>query len=730
MPQDLIIDTAWHPLADGRPPAWASAWGQDGFGVFAAFSVDGVTQRLRWIPPGRFWMGSPEDEPGRWDAEGPRHQVTIAEGFWLFETPCTQALWMAVMDKNRSRFQDPERPVEQVSWADCQGFIERINARLPGLGLSLPSEAQWEYACRAGSETALYSGPIEILGARNASALDSIAWYGGNSGVDYDLEEAHDTSDWPNMQYPTKRAGTRKVKGKAPNNWGLYDMLGNVWEWVADPWHEHYRGAPSDASPWQVSDAADSAADEEIDGVRRIIRGGAWDAHARDCRCAYRNRFAPGYRLGYLGFRCARVQVPEPGEPGQGSAPGPGSARPAERIRPGRAGAGRGAGAQGAGHLGAAAGGPAAITRQLDLAGELRLPLPSVPVLRRTPLNADNPRPGVAQPRSTLIIETDQERLRLAAITRPSWADAIGRDRHGLWVEIAVAPEGAPKLELAAERAAAPARQRLRWIPPGRFWMGSPKDEPGRLDWEGPRHQVTIAEGFWLFDTPCTQALWSAVMGHDPSRNPSQFGDPERPMEQVSWADCQGFIERINARLPGLGLSLPSEAHWEYACRAGSETALYSGPIAILGQQNAPALEAIAWYGGNSGLDYDLDEAWETIGHDWTQMQYPTKRAGTRKVKGKAPNAWGLYDMLGNVDEWVADPWHANYSGAPADGQVWQVAKAARSASGGETGGVRRVIRGGSWNAYARGCRCAFRDHGAPGYRDGSLGFRCTRVQL
>ncbi len=134
-----LIDTSRHPLSDGYAPEWASEWGQDRFGVFIAFTLDGVTQRLRWIRPGRFQMGSPEDEPGRWGAEGPRHQVTLTQGFWLFDTPCTQALWEAVMGQNPSHFKSPDRPVEQVSWDAVRGFFERINARIPGLVLSLPS---------------------------------------------------------------------------------------------------------------------------------------------------------------------------------------------------------------------------------------------------------------------------------------------------------------------------------------------------------------------------------------------------------------------------------------------------------------------------------------------------------------------------------------------------------------------------------------------------------------
>ena len=243
-----IIDTAWHPLATGCPPDWASGWGQDRYGVFVEFTLQEITQRLRWIPPGRFWMGSPEDEPGRFDNEGPRHQVTLTEGYWLFDTPCTQSLWEAVMGNNPSRFQGPNRPVERVSWDDAQTFLSNINERIPGLNLVLPSEAQWEYACRAGTETAIYTGELAISGKNNAPALDPIAWYGGNSGVDFDLADGEDSSGWVGKQYPHTRAGTHPVKLKRANPWGLYDMLGNVWEWCQDHWHNDYQNAPTDGS--------------------------------------------------------------------------------------------------------------------------------------------------------------------------------------------------------------------------------------------------------------------------------------------------------------------------------------------------------------------------------------------------------------------------------------------------------------------------------------------------
>jgi formylglycine-generating enzyme required for sulfatase activity len=297
-----------HPLCHGGAPVWASEWGEDAqFGPFAILELPRrgggkpVRQRWRWIPRGSFQMGSPDDEPGRWDDEGPRHWVTLTRGYWMMDTPCTQALWEAVLtdEENPSYFQDADRPVEQVSWEDVQRFVGRLNGLIPGLDCGLPTESQWEYACRAGSETALYrtagaSGAIKILGANNAPALDSIAWYGGNSGVEFDLDDGWDSEDWDEKQYPHVKAGTRKVSGKAANGWGLYDMLGNVWEWCADS----KRAYGEDLVVDPVGASFES----------RAIRGGSWDSHARGVRCAYRDQYSLRYSRNYLGFRLVRVQ--------------------------------------------------------------------------------------------------------------------------------------------------------------------------------------------------------------------------------------------------------------------------------------------------------------------------------------------------------------------------------------------------------------------------------------
>ena len=168
-------------------------------------------------------MGSPEDEKDRGSSEGPRREVTIAAGFWLFETACTQALWTAVIGKNPSGFQGADRPVENVSWKDAQEFVEAINRKIIGLQLSLPSEAQWEYSCRAGTTTPFSFG-------ENVTPKQ----------VRFFTEES-EKRFWK---------GTVKVKTLPANAWGLYEMHGNVREWCADAWHPYYVGAPSDGSAW------------------------------------------------------------------------------------------------------------------------------------------------------------------------------------------------------------------------------------------------------------------------------------------------------------------------------------------------------------------------------------------------------------------------------------------------------------------------------------------------
>ena len=200
-----------------------------------------------WIPAGRFLMGSPEDEAGRLSDEI-RHEVRISQGFWLGKYEVTQGEWETVRGTNPSDFAEcgPRCPVEDVSWVDTQEFIRRLHGRESGNGYEyrLPTEAEWEYAARAGTVGATPAGDLRILGEHNAPVLDGQAWYGGNSGVAY--AGGYDCSGWEGRQYASERCGPQAVGLKGANGWGLHDMLGNVWEWTGDWYGEYPSGAVTD----------------------------------------------------------------------------------------------------------------------------------------------------------------------------------------------------------------------------------------------------------------------------------------------------------------------------------------------------------------------------------------------------------------------------------------------------------------------------------------------------
>ncbi|MBN2685089.1 MAG: SUMF1/EgtB/PvdO family nonheme iron enzyme, partial [Pontiellaceae bacterium] len=221
----------------------------------------GISMEFIPIAAGSFMMGSTNGD----DDEKPVHRVTITKPFWMAKTEVTQAQWRQVMGSNPSNFKGDTLPVEQVSWDDAMEFcrkltqIERQAGRLPeGFEYMLPTEAQWEYACRAGT-TGDYAGD-----------LDAMAWYGDDV--------------WESHPHP--------VGTKQPNAWGLYDMHGSVLEWCLDDWHESYEGAPSDGSRWGDGSGSD-----------RVGRGGCWYRSASRCRSAFRDVYSPDFTALSLGFR-------------------------------------------------------------------------------------------------------------------------------------------------------------------------------------------------------------------------------------------------------------------------------------------------------------------------------------------------------------------------------------------------------------------------------------------
>ena len=240
-------------------------------------TIPGLNFEMMPIPAGTFVMGSPDDEKDRdvTGNEGPQTTVTITKPFWLGKTEVTQSQWKVVMGNNPSSFKGDDLPVEMVSWNDATAFCKKLNEMkrdtLPaGYHYTLPTEAQWEYACRAGTVTPFYFGDDpDYVG------LERYAWYAGKSS-----------------------SKTHPVGEKLPNGWGLHDMHGNVWEWCLNRISDSYPGG-------NVSDPQGPQG-----GSSRVFRGGCYYSDGGLCRSAYRYGFLPVDTSSSLGFRVALSSVP------------------------------------------------------------------------------------------------------------------------------------------------------------------------------------------------------------------------------------------------------------------------------------------------------------------------------------------------------------------------------------------------------------------------------------
>ena len=248
----------------------------------------GATMEIIWCAPGTFEMGSPVGEDGRFENEVP-HQVTLTRGFWLGKHEVTQRQWESVMRSNHSRFRNPDSPVENISWHDCATFIKRVNAALGGAA-RFPTEAEWEYACRAGTQT-----PFNTEHSLDA---DDANFYGH---YPYEIEENYFNDSVLEARPGLYRQTTVAVGSFYESRWGLYDMHGNVNEWCWD-----YYGA------YDLQDTVDpSGADS---GTRHVYRGGGWNDFGKNMRSAYRAAGQSDLKAANLGVRLVRnayVSMPE-----------------------------------------------------------------------------------------------------------------------------------------------------------------------------------------------------------------------------------------------------------------------------------------------------------------------------------------------------------------------------------------------------------------------------------
>ena len=537
----------------------------------------GVKLELVLIPAGEFLMGSPDSDK---DAdEKPQHRVRITKPFYLGKYLVTQEQWEAVMGNNPSYFKGPKNPVEQVSWDDCQKFLDKLNKRQgnPAGKFVLPTEAQWEYACRAGSTTRYYVGDDE-------ARLGDYAWYGKNSD-----------------------GKTHPVGGKKPNPWGLYDMHGNVLEWCQD-WEDggYYARSPT-VDPMGA-----------ITGSYRVIRGGCWHFAAEICRSAYRLGHLPGDRTIDVGFRVSRV--------------------PATAAEP-----------------------KADTTKQITNSIGMKLTL--IPAGEFKMGSGETAEATAAffnkfygEERLKGDYFKDEHPQHRVRITRPFYLGTyhVTRGQFRQFIKDSGCKTDAEKGE-----------------------------RPGALGWNPNTKEFGLNEKY----------SW---------RNAGFEQTDEHPVVNVSWNDAVAFCKWLGSK-EGKTYRLPTEAEWEYACRAGTTTRYYSGD----GPETLVKVGNVA----DAAFKAKFPDEKHTI-------KASDGYVFTSPVGSFKPNAFGLYDMHGNAWQWCAD-W---------DGAEYDATSRADDPIGPDSGDDR-VLRGGSWFGGPDRCRSARRGGLAPDYRSDDAGFRVARTQ-
>jgi sulfatase modifying factor 1 len=572
------------------------------------------------IPAGTFTMGSPATETDRQDNET-QHPVTITKPFYMQTTEVTQGQWKEVMGTEPWKGEQyvkegPNNAATYVSWDDAVAFCKKLSEK-ESKTYRLPTEAEWEYACRAGTETTWNFGDDE-------KALGDYAWYRENA---WDIGEAY----------------AHQVGLKKPNAFGLYDMHGNVFEWCHDYYGEDY---------YKQSPAKDPTG--PTSGSSRVLRGGSWGLDSRVTRSAFRLRSVAGVRSHHYGFRLVRDS---------------------KAVR------------------------DAAITAAIGK-GDWETVLALDPDNEAgTQLKAAAVAAALAKGdwKAVLALDaTNSEGLRLlaaaitAAIGKGDWKTVLSLDpdnREGL------------QLKAAAEKAAILARapitntigMKLNKIPAGTFTIGSPESEADREDDE-TQHPVTITQAFYMQTTEVTQGQWTAVMGTVPWKGQGYAKEgPNYAATYVNWDDAVAFCKKLSEQ-EGRRYRLPTEAEWEYACRAETKTTWSFG-------DDEKEFGDYAWYDGNAGEEY------------------------AHQVALKKPNAFGLYDMHGNVYEWCHDYYDEDYYKQSSEIAKYLFIKDPT----GPVTGSPRVLRGGSWYDYSPNARSANRYRYDADNRNFLFGFRLVR---
>ncbi|MDB3959072.1 SUMF1/EgtB/PvdO family nonheme iron enzyme, partial [Opitutales bacterium] len=698
---------------------------------------------MLWVEPGSFTMGTPTSEGSR-GADENETQVSLSRGFYLGKYEVTQAEYEFVMTGNPDGIDatpnyfpgHSDRPVEGVKYGDIQVFIQRLNEQMAstipaGWAYVLPTEAQWEYACRAGTNTA-YS-----WGGSIASNDANYNWDGNyNTGSDYQQ--------------------TRDVGQYSPNAWGFYDMHGNVREWVTD-WYGEYAVGPL-TDPTGVTS-----------GSNRVIRGGAWWDAAIYLRSGARYSADLNYVNGGVGFRIAfqnlntlpvfvtdsNQTIYENTTLLQVSATDANGNTLVYSIS--------GGADQSKFSIHSDTGELSFVTAPdfenpldsgtdniyhvqvsvSDGVGSVLLDLQVVvtkdpstvftvsggqgssPYYVFTDGNGQTPNfstqslylgetytftaSGISGSHPFMIGESygdmDSSLVSGGPLTGTGGSISVSipsgfsgtlnyfcTNHSGMNDSFNV--QSPPHIvELNASL-----NLTMLWVEPGSFTMGTPTSEGSRGADENET-QVSLSRGFYLGKYEVTQAEYEFVMTGNPDgidATPNYFpGHSDRPVEGVKYGDIQVFIQRLNEQMAstipaGWAYVLPTEAQWEYACRAGTNTAYsWGGSIA------------------SNDANYNWDGNYNT-GSDYQQ---------TRDVGQYSPNAWGFYDMHGNVREWVTD-WYGEYAVGPLTDPT------------GVTSGSNRVIRGGAWWDAAIYLRSGARYSADLNYVNGGVGFRIAFQNL